>query len=227
MQDHRHGHVVRQVGDQRGRIRRSDPVRVGEREAIGGDAQGVGCDHIQRLVASRRVGAHGGRQQRRQSRVDLHRRDGGHGIDQSEGERAQARTDLQHMVGGTQVGRGDDPAHRIAVVHEVLPEGLGRVQVEHLGQTPHLGRAEQGHRLMIGHTVTFPPFRVASPARQASFTPLILTRPSPWPVPGAVPTPGRHRAETREGPDRTVGPFFTVAVLRIAGGQPAGGPLAA
>ncbi|WP_245753510.1 hypothetical protein [Geodermatophilus ruber] len=62
---------------------------------------------------------------------------------QPEGQRAQARADLEDDVVGRQLGGADDPADRVGVVQEVLPEGLGRPQVELLGEVADGGRAQQ------------------------------------------------------------------------------------
>src|SRR5690606_22811244 len=55
----------------------------------------------------------------------------------------ETRADLQHMVGGPDPGRVDDPAHRVRVVHEVLPECLGRLKPDLLGEPADLAGAEQ------------------------------------------------------------------------------------
>ena len=62
---------------------------------------------------------------------------------QAEGEGAQARADLQHHVVGAHLGGADDPADRVRVVQEVLPEGLRGTQIELLGQLADGGGAQQ------------------------------------------------------------------------------------
>ena len=60
-----------------------------------------------------------------------------------EGQRAQARADLEDDVVGPEVGGAHDPPDRVRVVQEVLPERLGRPQVELLGQLADRGGAQQ------------------------------------------------------------------------------------
>ena len=82
----------------------------------------------------------------RQPVVDL---DGDHvpgHLEQREGQRPEARADLEHDVVGSDPGVADDPAHGVAVDDEVLPALLARAQVELVGEAAYLGGAEQAHR---------------------------------------------------------------------------------
>jgi hypothetical protein len=78
-----------------------------------------------------------------QARVDLDGDDLRGGREQAEGERAEARADLEDDVGRAQLRGADDPPDRVRVVQEVLAEGLGRTQLELLGQVADRGRAQQ------------------------------------------------------------------------------------
>ena len=90
----------------------------------------------------RAIGDSGG-QMLGEHRIDLDRHHLVDDIEQRQGQRAEAGADLEHGVGAAHPGGGDDPAHGIAVVHEVLSELLGRAYAEPLGQRPHLGGPEQ------------------------------------------------------------------------------------
>jgi len=75
--------------------------------------------------------------------VDL---DGGHcprDRQQSEGQRAEARSDLDdHVVGGDSC-RSHDAPHGVGVDHEVLPEHLGRSKTQPYRDRAYLGGTEQ------------------------------------------------------------------------------------
>ena len=93
----------------------------------------------------------GPRQQLGQPGVDLHGRDRGDRVQQAKRERAEARPDLEHVVGRSQISGGDDAPDGVAVMHEVLTERFGRTEVEFVGEPTDLGGTEQAHRLTIGH----------------------------------------------------------------------------
>ena len=76
--------------------------------------------------------------------------------EQAQGQRAQARADLEDAVIAAQVSRGDDPTHRVGVDDEVLPALLGRPDVVALGQQTNVRRAEKsrtGGRWFVAHMV--------------------------------------------------------------------------
>ena len=120
MDQDRHRDVVGQVGDQSGRRRARDlldPHRVAQH-----DLEGV--DVVRGALGDRR------RQPPRQQRVDL---DGHHArcdLEQSQGERAESRADLDDHVVVADAGVADDAADGVGVDDEVLPALLGRAQVE-------------------------------------------------------------------------------------------------
>ena len=132
-QQHRHGDVVRQVGDQR---RRRRAGQLGQPERVGlHDREPVG--------EVRGAGGHRHRQLGGQARIDL---DGDHargGRQQPEGQRAEAGPDLEDDVVRAQLRGAHDPPDRVGVVQEVLAEALRRPQLELLGQLADRGRAQQ------------------------------------------------------------------------------------
>ncbi len=134
VQHHRHADVVRQVRDQRGRL---------DRQVRGPHAQRVRGHDVQPVGQRGRPVGHGRGQPPGQQRVDLHGAHRAGGLEQSEGQRAESGADLEHDVVGGQVGGADDPAHGVGVVHEVLPEPLGRPQAQLVGERPHLGGPQQ------------------------------------------------------------------------------------
>ena len=160
VQHHGHGDVV-------GEVRHQD-VR-GEREVAGPDAQGVRGDDPQ-VPAGCPLGGRR-RQPVGEHRVDLDGDHGARGLEQREGQRAEARADLEHDVVGTDLGETDDAAHRVGVVDEVLAQALGGSQVELRGESPDVTRPEQARRTR--HTVIVaqgarPPTCGRRPARRRS-----------------------------------------------------------
>ena len=115
----------------------------------------------QALGERRGAFGHRGGQARGEHRVDLDGVDGGHLGQQGQRERAEARPDLQHHVVRRQLGRPHDAAHGVGVVHEVLPQPLGRAQIQLRGQRPHLDRAEQP-RLAHRHAESVHPAAAAA-----------------------------------------------------------------
>ena len=89
-----------------------------------------------------------------QGRVDL---DGGHAPGDGQkwkGERAEPRTDLEHVVVRADPGEAHDAAHRVRVDDEVLPpllRGPDRQAVRQLADMdrPEGGRALQGGRRLL------------------------------------------------------------------------------
>ena len=81
---------------------------------------------------------------------DLDRHERSHMGQQREGQAAQPRTHLEDDVGRLEVGGTHDPADRVGVDHEVLPEGaagaevVARQQLVELG--PGVGHAQPGNR---------------------------------------------------------------------------------
>ena len=150
-EQHGDGDVVRQVGDEgdgrrSGQLVHVERVRQHDRQPVA--AVLVAQHH--RLVVGPRVdrqpgdvpGDRGG-QQPRQRRVDLDGDDVGAGLEQPERQRAQPGADLDHAVALRDVGLPDDLAHRAAVEHEVLAEGLGRAHARALGELADLRGPEQ------------------------------------------------------------------------------------
>ena len=87
MQQYRHRHVVGQVGDNRRR-------RLGRRV----DSQRVSVDYGQSIGARRQSRGNRARQLRSQTIIDLNRDHSTGCLQQAEGQRAEARADLQHNV---------------------------------------------------------------------------------------------------------------------------------
>ena len=87
-------------------------------------------------------------QQVGQPRVDLDGHDAGRRRQQPQGQRAQPGPDLEDDVVGPEAGGAHDPPDRVGVVQEVLPERLGRPQVQLLGQLADRGRTQQPVRLL-------------------------------------------------------------------------------
>jgi hypothetical protein len=84
----------------------------------------------------------------REAVVDLDRRRRRAGLEDREGQRSEARPDLDHAVAGRHGCHVHDLADRVRVDDEVLPE-LRRGDVEFGGEGADLGGAEEGH----GHGV--------------------------------------------------------------------------
>ena len=79
-----------------------------------------------------------------ESRIEF---DGHHPIDdveQSEGERTQARPDLEHHIVAVDTRDVHDAAHRVGVMDEVLSELLCRTHPELLRERADLCGSEQG-----------------------------------------------------------------------------------
>ncbi len=94
----------------------------------------------------REVPGDGPGQQVGEPRVDLHGDDLRTRLQQPEGQRAEAGSDLQHPGAGADAGEPDDAPHRVRVVYEVLAEPLRRREPEPLREAAHVGRAEEsGH----------------------------------------------------------------------------------
>src|SRR5690606_37450531 len=75
--------------------------------------------------------------------VDLDRRDARARLEQAEGERAEPGAHLDDVLAPRDARGTHDLAHRVAVDHEVLPELLGGLQVECVGEVADLGGPEQ------------------------------------------------------------------------------------
>ena len=90
MDQHRHRDVVGQVGDQ-GRGRRPGKL---------GDAERVGCDDLEPVDGVRRPLGDGRREPRRQPFVDLDGHDMDADVEEREGQRTQAGSDLDDDVAG-------------------------------------------------------------------------------------------------------------------------------
>ncbi|MNW59964.1 hypothetical protein D3C74_379190 [compost metagenome] len=88
--------------------------------------------------------SHGRGELLRQGRVDLDRDDARPHLEQAQREGSQARSDLDHPVPRPDPGGPDDLADGPAVVHEVLPEGLGGPHAQTPRQVADLCRTEQG-----------------------------------------------------------------------------------
>jgi hypothetical protein len=122
------GHVVREVGDEH------PPVLAQQRRPV--EVQCVALHHL------RPGGLDHGTERRQDVTVDL---DGGHGgarLGESQRQRAEARTDLDHPVPRADAGKTGDATHGVGVDDEVLPQcsaGADAV-LGHEGQ--HLGSGQ-------------------------------------------------------------------------------------
>ncbi len=65
---------------------------------------------------------------------------------QAEGERTETGADLEHPLAGVEPGRADDATDGVRIVQEVLPERLGRADVEPCRECADVGRTEQRAR---------------------------------------------------------------------------------
>ena len=137
VQQHGDAHVVRQVRDE----------HVGVARKLR-DAQGVGVDDRERAGGNAVRGGRRG-QTLREPVVDLDRRRRRPGLEDREGQRSEARPDLDHTVAGRHGCHVHDLADGVRIDDEVLPELLGRGDVELGGEGADLGGAEEGH----GHGV--------------------------------------------------------------------------
>jgi hypothetical protein len=109
VKQHRNGHVVGQIGHDRGR-------RRGQLS----DLQSVAGDHGEPSRSVGRALRNGSRKPGGEHGVDLHRHHAGTDLEQAEGQRSESRTDLQDGVLGAHAGRGDDPPDGVGVGDEVL-----------------------------------------------------------------------------------------------------------
>ena len=137
MQQRGHGHVVGQVGDQRGRL----ILHVALREV-----QDVVVQDREPADLAVRVLGDGLRQLTSQYRVDL---DGGHtrpAVQQRQRQRPEAGTDLENVVVAVDPGCRHDPANGIGVMNEVLAERLTWSEVQFLRQMSDLGATEEPNR---------------------------------------------------------------------------------
>ena len=135
MQQHGHGHVVRQVRHERIGLVLTAVGRIGR--GFGGvlrfwqrrDAEGIGVDQLERRVTAGEP-VDRARQLLRKQFVDLDRGDGVTGFEQAEGERTESRTDFDDARVLFETGGGDDRAHGIGVDDEVLALLLRRAQTD-------------------------------------------------------------------------------------------------
>ena len=111
--------------------------------------------------------AHGVRQLLGEALVDLDGDDGCPGLEQSEGQRAEPRADLEHGLARLDARGLHDAPHGVGVVHEVLPELLRRRDVEQLGEVADLGRPEQARRRVAAALGRMPCAFTPRPARQS------------------------------------------------------------
>ena len=82
--------------------------------------------------------------------VDLDGRHRGAGLEDRERQRPEPGTDLDHPVARSDPGHLDDPADRVRVDDEILPELLGRGDIKVGGESADLRGTEEGH----GHATT-------------------------------------------------------------------------
>ncbi len=129
-----HGHVVRQVRDERGR----------RRAGQFGHQHRVGVDQREAVLLRGHPGLDGGGQGGGEDVVDLDGDDPVRGLQQRERQRAEPRADLDDHVVRADLGGAHDPADRVGVDDEVLPLLLRRAYAEGGGQLPDVGRAEEG-----------------------------------------------------------------------------------
>ncbi len=133
VQQHGHGDVVREVGDERGGI----PGQLGDAQRVLVHDRELGV----RLVERHRV-----RQLLGEPAVDLHGDDARAGLEEAEGEGSEARPHLDHVRAGLDARDPHDAAHRVGVDDEVLAELLGGRDAEQLGEVADLGGAEERRR---------------------------------------------------------------------------------
>jgi hypothetical protein len=134
VQHDRHGDVVRQVRDQRGR-RRVEVACL--------DLEGVDMVDGEPADAGPGPVPHGRAEGGRQRGIDL---DGVHvsdGRQQPEGERTEAGTHLDDDVARVEIRGGHDAPDGVRVVHEVLPEPLRRRDPEAGRQLADLRRPKE------------------------------------------------------------------------------------
>ncbi|MCY1241296.1 hypothetical protein D9M72_541890 [compost metagenome] len=132
MEHYRHRHVVREVCHEGGRFHGqfSDlhGIRQHQMEILGGAGPPL-------LHSARELGG--------EDRIDF---DGDHGlcgVQQSQRQRTQSRTDLQDGLIGVDVRGGHDPADGIAVDDEVLAQCLRRPDSDLLSEPADIGGAKQ------------------------------------------------------------------------------------
>ena len=136
VQHHRHGDVVRQVGDQRGRRRAGDARSAGARRAAThASARRPGRG---RPVGDRRAAARPASTGSISTAITCRGR-----VEQAEGQRAEPGPTSSATSSGSSVGGAHDPADRVRVVQEVLPQRLGRPHPELGGQRADLRRPQQ------------------------------------------------------------------------------------
>ncbi len=228
-----HSNVVRQIRHQRGRVLGRGQVAGGQGEPVRRDQQGVLGDHLQRSRVPGCVCTDRVRQQLGEPWVDLDRGDRRGDVEQAQGERAETRPDLEHMIGGPEISGSHDAPHRVAIdarsSARAISSGAGRAARPADGSRRHRAGSPENDRTQrsSSHDPGAPStVRAASPG----------VAPDPcreWTVRGRVRPV--HRAERNTGPDRAVGACAGIALLALdelyasagATGQPAGGPLAA
>ena len=128
--------VVRQVGDQRGRLVR----QVGRLQV-----KHVAVQHTEPVDLAVRVFGDGVRQLSGQHWVDLHGGDPRAAIQQRQRQRAEAGADFEDVVVAVDSGCRNHTAHGVCVVDKVLAEGLPRPKIELFGEMPYLGSTEQSN----------------------------------------------------------------------------------
>ena len=138
MQQHRYRDVVGQISHQRCGHWCANIVDV-----LSGDLQRILHDQPQLVgMVGGAPGKRGGKL-RGKAWVDLHGRDVLHRIDQREGQRPQTWAHLQHMILGSYLCGGNDPADGVGIMNEVLTQLLCRPNIEPIRQLPNLRRPEQ------------------------------------------------------------------------------------
>ena len=137
VQQHRHGDVVGEVGDQRGR-RRGRAARATCIASV--------CTSAKRSARSRHPGRDGRGQRGGEHVVDLDGDDPVGGLQQRQGQRPEPGADLHDDVVGAYLGGAHDPADRVGVDDEVLAALLGGAYAQRCGQFADVGGAEEGVR---------------------------------------------------------------------------------
>lgn len=136
MQQRRHGDVVRQIRDHGGG--RLDEVGALDPEDVAVQ-NGEPVDLAVRVLSNslrQALGQHGG--------VDLDRTHGRPpAVQQRQSQGTQAGADFQDMVVLIDPGGGDNTAHGICVVHEILAQRFTRLEVEFFGEISDLGSPKQ------------------------------------------------------------------------------------
>ena len=119
-------------------------VEIDPAQGLGpSDAQRVGLDDAEAVGGLGHAVGDGDGQGPGEGGIDLDGDDARPGLQQRQGEGAQARADLQDGVIGQNTGAPDDAAHGAGVMDEVLAQRLGGADAQRPGQAPDLGGSQE------------------------------------------------------------------------------------